>query len=258
MRIRQQYSFAFFCRLRELTHSATTTGALVHTLLSFTVLMRIPPQYSSVRYCRLLHSCTYDNSTLPYSIVLQRSHTHTTTVLLRTMLSFTVLMRIRQQYSFAFYCRLLHSCANDNSTLLYSAVLQRSHAHTTGISCTILSFTVLMRIRQQYSSVRYCRLMHSCANDNSTLPYSAFLQHSHVHTTTALFRTILLFTVLMRIRQQYSFAFYCRLRERTHSATTTGALVQTVLSFCRIHTHTTTVLLRTILCFTVLMRIQQH
>jgi hypothetical protein len=245
------------------TRSATTTGRLPH-----------PTDLSdSDAYDNSNFPCSTDlhrtrthttTGTLPHSTVVYQTHTHTktTTVLFRTLLWFTVLY------------------AYDNSNIpYYSTVVYRTLRHSSVVYNTLLTFTVLVRIQQQVlfrtllcvtvhirtlvqqqsSSALFCGLPNSYAYDNSTLPYySSVVYQTHTHTTTVLFHTTLLwFTKLIRIRQQYSSilldcsllysstlldcGFPCSTdiyRTRTH--TITGPLPWSSSVIYRTHTHTHT------------------
>jgi hypothetical protein len=151
---------------------------------------RLPHSHLSVLYnCRLPHLYAYDNSTLPYStfVLLCLSalfralllfhhtcpystklycHFKYLSVLFRTILLFTVRVRMRQHFSSIHYCRLsflpvLCDCRSPYSTNT-----------TTVLFRTLLMFTVLVSIRRQYSSVLYCCLSYSYAYDKQ---YSSVL-----------------------------------------------------------------------------------
>jgi hypothetical protein len=145
-------------------------------------------------------------------------------------------------HSSALYCRLLYSCAYDNSTPPHSTVISCTCAHPATVHFrTLPSFIALVRIQQRFSSALYCRLLYSYAYDNSTLPHStAALSYLYAlrRTTVLYWRlwysytydiqcTLLACMVLVRMRHTpYSTGVFC---SRTHTTCNSTVLALTVL-----------------------------
>jgi hypothetical protein len=128
-------------------------------------------------------------------------------------------------YSTAVYLTR-HSSATITVTCPYSSVLC-CHIYCT-YSATTTTTTVLFH---PSSFVVVC-----------TSPYSTVVYHTHSATTTVLFRTLLSFTVLVALQQQYSSVryndtMYFTVGYRTLSATTTCACLHSTVVHC---THSAT------------------
>jgi hypothetical protein len=148
-------------------------SAAAHQLLFYLLIRSDRTDGTSSRvYVSLPYFCS-----LPYTTVLYCTRSVTTTVIFRTLLSFTILLALQQEYSY----------------------------------CTPLSFTVLIYIRELYSFVLYSRLSYSCAYNNSPLPYSTVVHRTRSATTTVFFHTLPSFTILVVLQHLYSSILYCPL-----------------------------------------------